>query len=96
MLSSQYYKLPDVIIGGYDNVRDDEGEPVPLQFRLRQYREAELNISESQFVLDGNIDEIYCKSFVFFLEKRGSINYILISYSQFLQVLTRKCYSAVI
>lgn len=64
VLSSQYYRLPHVVIGGYDNVRDDNGEPVPLQFRLRQYREAELNISESRFILDGHVDELHCKNSV--------------------------------
>ena len=67
VLPSQYYRLPHVIIGGYDNVRDDSGEPVPLQFRLRQYREAELNISESRFILDGHVDELYCKMSVLWL-----------------------------
>ena len=57
----QYYKLPDMVIGGYDHVLGEDGEPLPLEFRLRQYREADLNISESRFVLNGNIDEIYCK-----------------------------------
>ena len=50
------------MIGGYDLVRDESGEPVPLQLYLRQYREAVLNASESRFVLDGHIDEIECES----------------------------------
>ena len=58
---SQYYKLPEVVIGGYDLVRDEEGEPVPLQLHLRQYREATLNASEARFTLDGHVDELDCK-----------------------------------
>lgn len=57
----QYYKLPDVTIGGYDHVKDEDDKPVPIQFRLQQYRVAILNASESRFVLDGHVDEINCK-----------------------------------
>ena len=42
-------------------MRDDSGEPVPLQLSLRQYREAILNASDSRFVLDGHIDDIECE-----------------------------------
>ncbi|CAI7993502.1 Mucolipin-1 [Geodia barretti] len=57
-IATNYYRLPEVVIGGYDLERDEEGEPVPLQLSLRQYREAILNASESRFVLDGNIDNL--------------------------------------
>ena len=79
---SQYYRLPHVIIGGYDNVRDDDGEPVPLQFRLRQYREAELNISESRFVLDGHVDELYCKSSVEWFEDSSLSSFLTVNFSR--------------
>ena len=42
-------------------MRDADGEPVPIQFHLQQYREAKLNASESQYVLDGHVDDLYCK-----------------------------------
>ena len=60
-LHPQYYKLPATTIGGYDHVRDENGEPLPLQLHLKQYRQAVLNASEMDFVLDGHIDKINCK-----------------------------------
>ena len=60
IFSSQYYRLPDVVIGGYDNVRDND-QPVPIQFNLRQYRTAILNASERRFILDGHVDEFSCE-----------------------------------
>ena len=53
------------MIGGYDLVRDEEGEPIPLQLYLKQFHEATLNASDNRFVLDGNIDEIECKAKLF-------------------------------
>lgn len=34
---------------------------MPLQLHLKQYRQASLNASEMEFVLDGHIDDVHCK-----------------------------------
>lgn len=49
-------------IGGYDHVKGETGEPVPLQLHLQQYRRADLNATEMEFVLDGHLDDLHCKS----------------------------------
>lgn len=54
-----------MVIGGYDLARDEDGEPVPLQLYLKQFREATLNASYNRFTLDGNIDRISCQLTLF-------------------------------
>ena len=57
----QYYQIPNLTIGGYDYVEDESGQPIPLQFHLRQFRQADLFASKRSFVLDGRVEEIQCE-----------------------------------
>ena len=50
----QYYKLPLITIGGYDFQLQD-GKPVPVQFKLRQYSSVHLNASTFHYDLDGQL-----------------------------------------
>lgn len=68
-------------------MRDEEGEPVPLRLSLRQYREARINASGSQFVLDGHVDDLDCKS-IFTVCKRFSDAVYMFGQSTFLEHCT--------
>ena len=57
MHTLQYYRLPELTIGGYDFERDGNGTVVPIRIDLRQYREAILNASDDIYILDGRTDE---------------------------------------
>ena len=48
-------------------MNDENGQPIPLQFHLRQFRRADLFASKHSFVLDGAVEEIQC-------EQRASID----------------------
>ena len=63
----QYYKLPNITIGGYDFQLMAEGQPVPVQFKLRQYSSLTLNASTFEFTLNGELNTSNVSSVVVYV-----------------------------
>lgn len=60
----QYFQLPQITIGGYDYPsRDENGNPPPVKFVLRQYAKADFNATFNTYVVNATITQSKSKSF---------------------------------